>query len=115
MLTGVSVSDILLSILKLCDTEEEVAAAEAGTEVDAAALRKKILLVGKLSRMYGVLKDEREAVMQLKGLTDGKRLPPGLLQKGGGAIRQCIGDFANAKAATNSAVGSYAARTYSIE
>ena len=81
-------SDILLAILKLCDDEPDEAEVERQRQIKMEALRKKILLVGKLSRMYGAIRTEREAVVKL-GLSDGKVSSPSLQ----------IGDFKNVKIA----------------
>ena len=79
----------LLTILKLCDDEDEAAEIERQRAIKMEALRKKILLVGKLSRMYGAIRTEREAVVKA-GLSDGKINDTSSLQ---------IGDFRNVKIA----------------
>jgi len=65
------VSDILLAILKMCDTEEPVVSAEKQREIKRAEIRAKILMLGKISKMYGDIQTERMAAVKLKGLTKG--------------------------------------------
>jgi len=93
------VAEILLAILKICDDEDKSQEEkEAEKLARRQAIRQKVLLVVKLARMYGVLVHEREAIMQLKGFSDG-HIPRGLLQAGSEAIHECIGNFQKAKAA----------------
>lgn len=73
------VSEILLAILKMCDDEEDL---EKQREIKRAEIRRKILLLGKLSKMYGDIQVERIAAVKLKGITqDGvATMTPALLR-----------------------------------
>ena len=88
------VSDILLAILKMCDDEEDL---EKIREAKRAEVRRKILLLGKLSKMYGDIQVERIAAVKLKGLTkDGSAtMTPALLRAA--TDGDIIGNFAKAR------------------
>ena len=64
-----------------------------------ARIKKKILSVSKMSRMFTTLREERETILQLKGLAPGNRIPQGLLQAGAAAIRQALSTFEEARKA----------------
>jgi len=88
------VSETLLAILKLCDSEEII---EKQREAKRAELKRKILLLGRLSKMYGDIQVERLAAVKLRGLTPdgGTAKAPGLLK----AVTDSavIGNFTTAK------------------
>jgi len=62
-------------------------------------MRKKILSVSKMLRIFTILREERETLMQIKSFTPENKIPPGLLSKGVDAIRDALGDFEKAKTA----------------
>jgi len=86
------------------DKEEEVLSTsqtEAAQELKKKAprLKQKVLAVTKVLRMYKMLRQNNEAVLQLKQLTPNHRIPFGLLSKGTDAIQQALTDFESAKQA----------------
>lgn len=83
-----------MAILKLCDDEDE-AELERQKAIKKEALRKKILLVGKLSRMYGTIRTERETEVKLKGLSGA----PGTTLPLTDTSTVHFGDFVNVKRA----------------
>ncbi len=115
------VTEILLAILNLTgeeddnelDAEDEEYLATVGGKLgvdgeDAstrnaisddrkAQIRRKIMGVAKMSKMFSTLREERETILQLKGLAPGNRVPVGLLQAGKGAIRQALSTFEEAR------------------
>jgi len=101
------VAEMLLTFLNLVDDEKEALkendqnkAAVEVTETDherRERLRAKVRSVSKMMRMYSVLRQERETVMQLKNITPGKKIPLGLLTKGPEALRDALGNFDQAR------------------
>jgi len=100
---GEKVSDMLVSLLNICSEEELSGAQHDKPEVDdeqrarREAMRKKILAVGRMAHMFTVLREERESVLQLKGLLGSNQLPPGLLLAGGSGLKEAINSFESAK------------------
>jgi len=87
------VAEILYSLLKLVDDTESQDKA-----VDPEALRLKIRTVGKMLKMFTVLRQERETLVQLRGLNGTGLLPKGLLTSSE-ALQQALGNFEKVKLA----------------
>ena len=62
-------------------------------------LKKKVLGVSKLLKMYKILRQEQEAILQLKQLIPSQKLPFGLVQEGTEAIQHMLKGFDTAKEA----------------
>ncbi|CCF59829.1 hypothetical protein KAFR_0I00480 [Kazachstania africana CBS 2517] len=60
------------------------------------ALRNKILAIAKVSRMYSVLREEREKVQYLKSMNDGT-LPRGALAHGSEGLNETLSTFERAR------------------
>jgi len=60
-------------------------------------IRQKILAVARLSRMYAVLRNESEAVSELKDLMGTTKLPYGSLALGAEGLKRAIHSFDDAK------------------
>ncbi|KAJ2363982.1 3',5'-cyclic-nucleotide phosphodiesterase (PDEase) (3':5'-CNP), partial [Coemansia sp. RSA 2611] len=121
---GEKMTDMLLAILDIC-TKDELEEASSGSGSSEATLvgsmhppgiavadgecvpldldqrretiRKKILAVGKISRIFHVLRSEAETVNELKGLLGTQRLPVGQLSAGGRGLRMAVLSFEEAK------------------
>eukprot|EP01117_Protostelium_nocturnum_P001912 TRINITY_DN124_c0_g2_i1.p1 TRINITY_DN124_c0_g2~~TRINITY_DN124_c0_g2_i1.p1 ORF type:complete len:530 (-),score=169.65 TRINITY_DN124_c0_g2_i1:52-1641(-) len=91
------VAEILLAFLNLVDDskEEKAEAEDALTEKEKrkAVIRNKILAASRMARMYRVLCEERETLMQIRSFTPENRIPQGLLSKGVPAIKEALGNF----------------------
>ena len=109
---GEKITDMLMAILNTCSKEEleeditpsTVSAPaspplERDTETSDAkrrAIKNKILAIGRLSRVFQVLREESERVTELKTASGGK-LPAGTLMLGAEGIKQAIHNFEDAR------------------
>jgi len=108
---GEKITDMLLAILNICSKEE---LAEDDTKVitptspkvavtaeEAAERRQiiknKILAIGKMSRVFSVLREESERVMELKSISPTGKLPVGTLALGAEGIKHAITSFEEAR------------------
>ncbi len=66
------------------------------TEFKRRAIKNKILAIGRLSRVFQVLREEAEHVTELKTRAGG-RLPAGTLMLGSEGIKQAIHSFEEAR------------------
>lgn len=104
---GEKMMDMLIAILSICSDEElqdEAAAATSPSAVTPGsqdpeslefrrrALKNKILAIGRLSRVFSVLREESEGVSELKSASGG-RLPAGTLMLGAQGIKNAIQSF----------------------
>jgi len=65
-------------------------------EFKRRAIKNKILAIGRLSRVFQVLREESERVTELKTASGG-RLPAGTLMLGAEGIKQAIHSFEDAR------------------
>lgn len=106
---GEKITDMLMAILNTCSKEElddetpitggptSPALSDAdSTEAKRRAIKNKILAIGRLSRVFQVLREEAERVTELKTATGGK-LPAGTLMLGAEGIKQAIHNFEDAR------------------
>ncbi|KAJ5853709.1 hypothetical protein N7534_006252 [Penicillium rubens] len=66
------------------------------TEFKRRAIKNKILAIGRLSRVFQVLREQSESVTELKTAAGG-RLPAGTLMLGAEGIKQAIHNFEDAR------------------
>lgn len=114
---GEKITDMLIAILNTCSKEEledetptPVSASEGmdkdsvtspsmdpeSTEFKRRAIKNKILAIGRLSRVFQVLREQSESVTELKTAAGG-RLPAGTLMLGAEGIKQAIHNFEDAR------------------
>ncbi|KAF2125449.1 Metallo-dependent phosphatase [Dothidotthia symphoricarpi CBS 119687] len=110
---GEKITDMLIAILNTCSKEEleeetpsSLASAPSSpplssldpdsTEFKRRAIKNKILAIGRLSRVFQVLREESERVTELKTASGG-RLPAGTLMLGAEGIKQAIHTFEDAR------------------
>jgi len=110
---GEKITDMLIAILNTCSKEEleeetpsSVSSAPTSpplanvdhdsSEFKRRAIKNKILAIGRLSRVFQVLREESERVTELKTASGG-RLPAGTLMLGAEGIKQAIHNFEDAR------------------
>ncbi|KNC79652.1 serine/threonine-protein phosphatase 2B catalytic subunit alpha isoform [Sphaeroforma arctica JP610] len=118
---GEKVTDMLVAILNNCadddmssESEEELEPPKKeepeikatvpprdpnSLEARREILRNKVLAIGKMARFFRILREEREQILKLKGLTPNSALPVGVLSKGAEGIKKAISSFEQAKIA----------------
>lgn len=111
---GEKITDMLIAILNTCSKEEleddslsptgtdpmspplEVELDPNSPDAKRRAIKNKILAIGRLSRVFQVLREESERVTELKTATGG-RLPAGMLMLGAEGIKEAITSFEEAR------------------
>lgn len=110
---GEKITDMLIAILNTCskeeledDTSSSISPTPSSppasivdpesTEAKRRAIKNKILAIGRLSRVFQVLREESERVTELKTASGG-RLPAGTLMLGAEGIKQAIHNFEDAR------------------
>jgi len=102
---GEKVTEMLVIVLNVCSDEDLETNSETTGETEKQArkevVKNKILAIGRMSRVFSVLREESEQVLMLKGLTPSGSLPLGVLSGGKSslsrAIDQKIASFDEAK------------------
>ncbi|GJN91194.1 hypothetical protein Rhopal_004212-T1 [Rhodotorula paludigena] len=114
---GEKITDMLIAMLGICskeelDEEEEELEEEAIAEAEEAdgeglteeelaerraAIKNKILAVGKMSKIFSVLREESESVSELKNVTGVAALPNDSLANGNDGIKNSITNFVDAR------------------
>lgn len=112
---GEKITDMLIAILSTCSEDELKEDATPSTvspgpisppitqpldpesiEYKRRAIKNKILAIGRLSRVFQVLREESERVTELKTASGG-RLPAGTLMLGAEGIKNAINNFEDAR------------------
>ncbi|CAO3650820.1 unnamed protein product [Mucor hiemalis] len=110
---GEKITNMLLAILNICTKEElladEMDSGQSVANVDTPnaeeieqrkmVIRNKILAIGKISRVYSVLRENSESITELKSLSPSGKLPLGTLALGAEGIKTAITSFEEAKRA----------------
>ncbi|KAL8283381.1 hypothetical protein RQP46_005791 [Phenoliferia psychrophenolica] len=110
---GEKITDMLIAMLGICSQEEldeeELIEEEIVVEPDEPQLseeevmerrkqiKNKILAVGKMSRLFSVLREESESVSELKNMSGSTKLPYGALANGAEGIKDSITNFGEAR------------------
>ncbi|MCO5565557.1 hypothetical protein L7F22_019231 [Adiantum nelumboides] len=110
---GEKITDMLIAILNICSKEELEEEdddddvmnepIEAGDDEDGEAaerrvvIKNKILAVGRMSRVFALLREEAERVSELKSANGTGKLPYGQLASGSEGIKDAINGFDEAR------------------
>lgn len=93
------VTDMLANVLDFDEGSDEEEDKSGVVEKRGGLLKKKVLAVTKLLRMYKTLRENNEKIVQLKQLTPSHKVPFGLLRAGPQAIKKALSGFDHAKVA----------------
>ncbi len=96
-----NVTELLLTMTsRLADEDVDSSSDEDEPHEDPAARRKRVLTkiqaVSRMARFARILREERETIIQLKGIAGTQKLPVGLLQGGKAAIADTLSSFQKA-------------------
>ncbi|CEG64477.1 Putative Serine/threonine-protein phosphatase [Rhizopus microsporus] len=103
---GEKITDMLIAVLNVCSKEElaedDQTLLEDKPPLDDAeqrrmVIRNKIMAVGKMSRVFSVLRENSERVTELKSLSPTGKLPLGTLALGVEGLKTAITTFEDAK------------------
>ena len=95
------VLEMLYEIIKIDDVSTNAAKAKPGAiaydHPKAEIFRNKVRAVSKMMKMLKTLREDKEVILQLKGLCPDNKIPRGLLQLGRDAIIGAVDAFRQAK------------------
>ncbi|KAH7882324.1 Metallo-dependent phosphatase-like protein [Phlebopus sp. FC_14] len=103
---GEKITDMLVAVLNTCSKEELEESDEEGVVSPSHAddtterrkvIKNKILAVGRMARVFALLREESEKVSELKSISGSSKLPYGTLALGTEGIKDAISGFDDAR------------------
>ncbi|KAF5351038.1 hypothetical protein D9756_008316 [Leucocoprinus leucothites] len=105
---GEKITDMLVAVLNTCtkeeleESEEELTMVSPHVSPEETAERRKviknkIMAVGRMARVFALLREESEKVSELKSVSGSGKLPYGTLASGTEGIREAIQGFEDAR------------------
>ncbi|KAF5356536.1 hypothetical protein D9758_008273 [Tetrapyrgos nigripes] len=108
---GEKITDMLVAVLNTCtkeeleetdDEETALPSSPASPTVDESGERRKviknkIMAVGRVARVFALLREESERVSELKSVSGSSKLPYGTLASGSEGIKEAIKGFDDAR------------------
>ncbi|KAG1731711.1 Metallo-dependent phosphatase-like protein [Suillus lakei] len=104
---GEKITDMLVAVLNTCskeeleESDEENVVSQVAHPEEAVERRKiiknKILAVGRMARVFALLREESEKVSELKSISGSSKLPYGTLALGTEGIKDAISGFEDAR------------------
>jgi serine/threonine-protein phosphatase 2B catalytic subunit len=93
------VTDMLANVLDYEAGEEDEEEPKGVLQEKGGLLKKKVMAVSKLLRVYRLLREQNDQVLQLKQLTPNHKVPLGLIRQGPQAVQNAISGFEPAREA----------------
>ncbi|KAG6809694.1 3',5'-cyclic-nucleotide phosphodiesterase (PDEase) (3':5'-CNP) [Tricholoma furcatifolium] len=105
---GEKITDMLVAVLNTCTKEELEESDDEATLVSPVStsqesverrkvIKNKIMAVGRMARVFALLREESEKVSELKSVSGSNKLPYGTLASGTEGIREAIQGFDDAR------------------
>ncbi|KAF5389735.1 hypothetical protein D9757_006049 [Collybiopsis confluens] len=111
---GEKITDMLVAVLNTCtkeeleeeDSDEEIVSpntmsagvvAAEDSEQRRKVIKNKIMAVGRVARVFALLREESEKVSELKNISGSSKLPYGALASGSEGIKNAIKGFEDAR------------------
>ncbi|KAJ3748029.1 Metallo-dependent phosphatase-like protein [Lentinula detonsa] len=107
---GEKITDMLVAVLNTCTKEELEESDEEDEPVSAVAatapedsdqrrkvIKNKIMAVGRVARVFALLREDAEKVSELKNISGSSKLPYGALASGAEGIKNAIKGFEDAR------------------
>ncbi|KAG2367192.1 Metallo-dependent phosphatase-like protein [Suillus spraguei] len=104
---GEKITDMLVAVLNTCSKEEleesdeenvvSVSQVAHPEEARRKIIKNKILAVGRMARVFALLREESEKVSELKSISGSSKLPYGTLALGTEGIKDAISGFEDAR------------------
>ncbi|KAJ3796537.1 Metallo-dependent phosphatase-like protein [Lentinula aff. detonsa] len=107
---GEKITDMLVAVLNTCTKEELEESDEEDEPVSAVAatapedsdqrrkvIKNKIMAVGRVARVFALLREDAEKVSELKNISGSSKLPYGTLASGTEGIKNAIKGFEDAR------------------